>query len=99
VRGLTAAFPSFHLVWESLPGASGYRVYRGAVNALALGHYGDCLTPAGDLTETVFDDAASPPPGEGWFYLAVARVGGTIGTLGFDSRGVERVRRAGASCP
>src|SRR5436309_2823588 len=99
VRGLEADSQPFHIVWTPLPEAGGYQVYRGGVAALALGDYGDCLSPEGDLTTVRFDDPASPVPGEGWFYLVTARVGGTIGTLGFDSAGLERRRRAGESCP
>ncbi len=99
VRGLTASGQPLHLTWSALPEASGYQVYRGALEGLALGNYGDCLTPGNDLAEVRFDDPSFPAAGEGWFYLVTARVGGTIGTLGFDSQGLERIRRAGAFCP
>ena len=98
-RGLDAESPPFLLVWSAMPGASGYQVYRGALEGLPLGNYGDCLTQAGDWTDVHFGDPSSPAVGEGWFYLVTARVGGTTGTLGFDSLGLERIRRAGASCP
>src|SRR3989449_8138374 len=83
----------------SLPEASGYQVYRGAMEGLAPGNYGDCLTPGGDLADVGFDDPSFPASGEGWFYLVTARVGGASGTLGYDSQGLERIRRAGAACP
>jgi hypothetical protein len=99
VRGLTMDPQPLQLTWSALPEASGYEVYRGALQSLAHGDYGDCLTPGGDLAEVRFDDPSSPAAGEGWFYIVTARVGGTIGTLGFDSQGLERIRRAGAVCP
>ena len=99
VRGLTVSGQPLHLTWSALPEASGYQVYRGAMEGLAPGNYGDCLTPGGDLADVGFDDPSFPASGEGWFYLVTARVGGASGTLGYDSQGLERIRRAGAACP
>ena len=82
-----------------MPEASGYQVYRGTLPGLALGMYGECLTTGSDLEQVGFDDPSGPSTGEGWFYLVTARVGGTTGTLGYDSQGLERIRRAGTACP
>jgi len=99
VRGLGVDRQLFHLTWSALPEASGYQVYRGGLEGLLLGNYGDCLTPGGDLADVSFDDPSFPASGEGWFYLVTARVGGATCTLGYDSQGLERIRRAGAACP
>lgn len=99
VRSLRAHPEPFRLGWSAIPEASGYVVHRGTVEELASGSAGSCLTTGGDLVEPIHDDPADPPVKAAWFYLVAARVDAVIQTLGFDSRGRERIPPPGTSCP
>lgn len=88
---------SSRLQWTSLVSADQYDVGRGLLAALPqTGAAGDCLAAA--LTTTTLDDAATPPVGDGYYYLVrpVDLGCGGAGSWGWDSAGVSR---PGPNCP
>lgn len=77
------------LSWEALQGASAYNLYRGAISLPAPGDSGGaCLQP--NLGTPSAADASTPPPGDGWFYLAAARNAAGEGPLGHGTDGLPR---------
>ena len=98
VRGVVFDPAAFRLAWSTVADASGYLVQRGEVQNLATGDQGTCLTDTGDLPINQFDDATLPAIGEVLFYIVAARVDGAVATLGFDSRGLERIPAPGSGC-
>lgn len=87
------------LTWEA--GMPFFNLYRGSIAGLrASGVYtpaGSCLVSG--LTAASYADAGSPPaPGDAYYYLVTGEnAAGVEGTLGFDSRGVERPNAS--ACP
>ncbi|HXV75891.1 MAG TPA: M14 family zinc carboxypeptidase [Candidatus Polarisedimenticolaceae bacterium] len=97
VSGLTWAGGRTRLEWSPVPGGgqAGYQVARGALDALAaaadeiaLGVI-DCFDTAPG--ETFLDDADSPAPGAGWFYVVRFRLGFSIGDWGSGTGGLPRI--------
>lgn len=77
------------LIWQPEPSIGNYALYRALLTALSGGSTGDCSQFG--LTGITATDAASPPVGNGFFYLVTARNRlAEEGTKGFDSAGVER---------
>jgi hypothetical protein len=81
---------------ESLRWASGhvndscsFNVYRGDLELLARGRYGDCL--AARVTDNGIRDPESPPPGTCWFYVVTGVNAAGEGPMGLDSRSMQRV--------
>ena len=99
ILNVVAAAEPFRLMWQEVPGASGYLAYRGNMGDLASGGYGTCQTTGGDLTVIEFQDPTAPALGDFSFYLVAARVNGQEWTIGFDSLGSERMLQSGAECP
>ncbi len=55
------------------------------------GDYGSCLLDG--MADTGFDDAETPPAGDGFFYLVQGQnLDCGLGTAGFDSSGARRAR-------
>ena len=85
--------------WKPVPGGDGasYEVIRGDLANLQFGVTGqvelgpvECLAAAGPGDVTL-DDSATPPPGNGSFYLVRLRLGFSLGDLGQSSDGRSRV--------
>jgi hypothetical protein len=84
------------LVWEdaSSNGAFSYNLYRGALETVVSGTYGDCLESAVDENTTI--DPEAPPPAVGWMYLVAGANPIGEGPLGTTSDGSPRF--SGTSC-
>ncbi len=83
------------LVWDAEQSAGSYALYRDAVSTLP-GSFGTCCRS--DLSAPTGVDAASPPGGVAWFYLATVRNRlREEGTKGSTSAGTERANPA--PCP
>jgi hypothetical protein len=77
-----------------------YDVVRGSVTELPVGSGAaeTCLAPGISVTSAA--DAATPPPGAGYWYLVRGRNACGIGTWGFRAvDGVPTAERATAACP
>lgn len=83
------------LAWSPEKSVGDYNVYRGLLSSLP-GGYGACL--ASNVPGEAITDSATPPAGEGFFYLVTAenRIE-EEGTKGLDSLGVERTNAT--PCP
>ena len=72
------------LVWNPVPAAVEYHVYRGILSTLAYSDFGTCGNTLDVIrTDTTLTDAGTPPPGDGFYYLIT--VGDDVGdesTLG-----------------
>ena len=88
-----------YFTWTPLPQGATYDVSRTLISALAASMYGPCLS--NDQAGSSVLDTSSPPPGDGYAYLA--RVNddgcGTIGTWGKLRSGADRVNLDPAACP
>ena len=88
-----------YFTWTPLPQGATYDVSRTLISALAASMYGPCLS--NDQAGSSVLDTSSPPPGDGYAYLA--RVNddgcGTIGTWGKLRSGTDRVNLDPAACP
>jgi hypothetical protein len=85
------------LSWAAIAGADSYSVTRGDLTAIDTWVYGACL--AQGLTGTTYDDAAVPPPGQGFLYLIQPWTSACgAGTLGEVAPGVERFNADPARC-
>jgi hypothetical protein len=77
------------MVWEPERSVGVYNLYRDLVSALSGLGYGSCHLH--DVPGTTADDTATPPTGDGYFYLVTAENRlGQEGTKGADSGGVGR---------
>ena len=77
------------LQWSAQPSAGAYHLYRAALSALTGANGGSCEQQG--ITDTTTTDSASPPAGDGWFYLiTVENRLGEEGTRGTDSAGAAR---------
>ncbi len=71
------------LVWDPVPVAVEYHVYRQPVTSLGYDSFGTCEdTLDTDRTDTELVDAGEPAIGATWTYLITADDGGDEGTLG-----------------
>lgn len=79
------------LAWDPIADATRYNTYRGDLQDVAF-DYGSCQNARdGNLTDTVFTDAETPLPGEGFHYLVSVTDGsGVEGGLGNASDGTPR---------
>ncbi len=93
------------VAWSPVPGARAYDVVRGRLDELSvrddetvdLGRL-DCLASGLARADTEgFEDAAIPPPGGAFFYLAQYR--GEAGASGYGTESAARQRVAGRACP
>ena len=71
------------MVWNPVPGASHYRVYRDNLSLLSAGNYGRCLGAA--ITSLQYSDTAIPPDNDGFFYLVSVVKNGVESPLGYSS--------------
>jgi hypothetical protein len=72
------------LNWSAAAAADAYSISRGDLTVLGTGNYGDCLIDG--VAGLTFDDALSPAPGQGFFYLVQAQsMECGLGTLGYTS--------------
>lgn len=77
------------LIWLPEKSIGQYCVYRDAIGVLPGGGTGTCFSSG--LTSETATDAASPPAGQGFFYLVTARNRlGEEGTKGYRGSGLER---------
>ncbi len=76
------------LVWDPVPGATIYNVYRDPLDELSFDSFGRCA--AFGLPATQLVDITEPYPGQGLFYLVTAVVGGMEKPLGFTSSCLKR---------
>ncbi len=72
--------------WSAIPTATTYNVYRGVLSLKSDTYYGSCFLRG--LPVPTFTDTASPPLGEGYFYLVTGVKDGIEGLLGFKMDGV-----------
>ena len=89
IAGLRFLADKVTLRWDPEKSVGAYNLYRGPLTALAGGSTGSCLqaTIAGEAAT----DQATPPLGDGYFYLTTARNRlDEEGTKGYRSSGVER---------
>ena len=75
------------LYWLTNPIFSGYRLFRGALNQLAIGSCGGCFWAG---PEPPAAGGETPAEGEGWFYLVAGTNPTGVGSLGKGSDGAER---------
>jgi hypothetical protein len=107
-RTMTLTMTDATIAWTPLPGATAYDLVRGdlAVLRASGGDFaaatGACL--ADDWPGTTWVEAADPPPGGAWFYLARGLSCGGNGT--YDTGGVGQtgprdagIDQAPGSCP
>lgn len=94
------------IVWQAVPGALAYHVYRGAVadlvdanaDGLPDGGYGQCFDAHDpDRSDTALVDAETPPAGAAFFYLA--SVVGSGGDQGIGVTGACLARTPTSVCP
>ncbi len=71
---------------SAIPTATTYNVYRGVLSLKSDTYYGSCFLRG--LPVPTFTDTASPPLGEGYFYLVTGVKDGIEGLLGFKMDGV-----------
>ena len=84
------------LVWDALPGAVEYHVYRDGLAGLGYDNFGICVDALDPVrTDAVFDESDSPASGAGWFYVVTVEDGGE-GSMG---RGTCAERTNFAPCP
>ena len=70
---------------------------RGDLAAVDTWVYGPCL--AQGIAGTTYDDAAVPPPGQGYLYLIQPETSACgAGTLGQQASGVERFNADAERC-
>ena len=85
----TVVFVSDHrFVWDPVPGAASYHVYRDDLGSLDYNNFGQCLAPG--LLAPLFDDLEVPPLGGGYFYLVSAVTAGAEGPLGYSANCLKR---------
>ena len=101
VTGVTADKPvagTLRLQWVAAEGADLHAVSRAMISQLTATELGECIEPA--LAQSWFDDAQTPPPGDGYAYLVqgVDTVCGG-GTLGPGSGTAERDNQDPLACP
>jgi len=78
------------MTWAFVPGAVSYRVYRDTLASLRPDNYGLCY--AAPLYNAQYTDGYTPPPGQGFFYLITASLGGGVETpLGYSSSCLKRI--------
>lgn len=80
--------PSGTLTWNPVPGASSYRVYRGALTQIDEDYFGQCLSPT--VNGTQYTDMDALGPNDAYFYLVTAMQSGQEGPLGYSSNCVSR---------
>ena len=98
--GLVAAYPppgevqnqkwtnASNMTWDPEKSAGLYEVYKGLISGLP-GGFGACFQSA--LASPATAEGATPPVGDGWFYLVTAKNGlGEEGTKGYQTGGAER---------
>ncbi|MGH9870078.1 MAG: FG-GAP repeat domain-containing protein [Candidatus Polarisedimenticolia bacterium] len=94
------------IVWQAVPGAVAYNVYRGALadlvdpnaDGLPDGGYGACFDDHDpDLSDTSLVDAETPSAGAGFFY--VASVVGSSGDQGIGLTSACLPRAPSSVCP
>jgi len=84
------------LTWTPEKSVGSYDVYRAALSTLSGLAFGTCLQSG--LTAESATDAATPPAGQGYFYLVTSRnLLGEVGTKGYATSGFERANAA--PCP
>lgn len=85
------------LAWEAreLSGADTFNLYRGDIEALALGTAGDCAQSG--LVESQATEAPNPDEGQAHFYLVGGRNIFGDGPLGWSSAGSPRI--SATPCP
>jgi hypothetical protein len=83
------------MTWNPEKSVGVYEVYRGLLSGLP-GGFGACFQSS--LVGAAANDAASPPAGDGWFYLVTAKNRlGEEGTKGYQSSGTMRTNAS--PCP
>jgi hypothetical protein len=88
VLGITFASDKKTIRWNPERSIGSYDLYRDLTSTLP-GNYGACLQSL--ITDNTWTDAATPPTGKSWFYLATAKNRLTEeGTKGKRSSGTER---------
>ena len=79
---------SQNMNWGPVPGAASFNLYRGPLDVLDSSNYGQCLAPG--LLSPGWTETATPPLGQGYFYLLTPKVDGLEGPLGYDSECLKR---------
>lgn len=98
VLGLRFAQDTETLSWRAERSAVAYNVYRGSLGELSASSFGACIGSVDPVTSgTVLVDPLLPDPATGLFYLVTQVTAAGEQTLGFDSRGLERISPPG--CP
>jgi hypothetical protein len=69
-------------------GSEWFNVYKGTLQGLPIGDYGECFLPAVLVNSAI--DLDSPLSTVGWTYLVSGENGSGEGPLGYDSAGSER---------
>jgi len=76
------------MTWNVEKSVGVYEVYRGLLSGLP-GGFGACFQSS--VVGASASDGASPPAGDGWFYLVTAKNRlGEEGTKGYQSNGAQR---------
>jgi hypothetical protein len=101
VTNMTAEKPvagTMRLLWPAAEGADAHAVSRAMISLLSTNEFGQCVEAS--LTQNSFDDAQTPPPGDGFAYLVqgVNAVCGS-GTLGPGFGDAERSNLDPQACP
>jgi hypothetical protein len=107
-RSMTITMTAAGIDWTPLPGAAAYDLVRGDLGVLRAsgGDFSAATTAclADDWAGTSRDEAAGPPAGSGWFYLARGLSCGGNGT--YDSSGSGQaaprdadIDQAAGACP
>ncbi len=87
--------------WNAAAGATASDVLRGLISALPVGPGGGDETCLGDnLSVTTVSDAAVPPAGDGYWYLARGESFCGNGTYGYSTQNATpTVERVSTTCP
>jgi hypothetical protein len=94
---VTGASSAARVSWSPSLGADAYSVTRGRLSLLAAESFGGCV--AEGIEETAFEDPATPPVGDGWFYLVQGHSYDCgLGELGRDSAERSRVNLDAGAC-
>ena len=83
-------------VWDPMPGVPHYDVVRGELASLPVGPGGGDELCFDDLSAAVVEDATTPAPGTGFWYLSRAVGACGIGSFGTWSNGTPRIS---TTCP
>lgn len=90
--GFTTVQPASHTtwIWDPIPGATSYNVYRGLTSILRDKDYGTCLQAG---VTGGFMDTDLPSAGQAFFYVVTPRYNGDEGQMGLTTGCLKRVNR------